>query len=92
MAPELHIASMVVHCMPQRLPAAIEGLNLLPGVRVHAGAEGKAVVTLEGASSDEITAIVERVRQIDGVLSAALVYQCADTLAVMNEEMPDAQA
>ena len=25
-----------------------------------------------------------------GVLSAALVYQCADTLEAMNEELPDA--
>jgi nitrate reductase NapD len=32
------------------------------------------------------------IQRMDGVFSAALVYQCADRLAVMNEELPNAQA
>jgi nitrate reductase NapD len=92
MADELHIASLVVHCRPTALAGVTQALSLLPGVVVHAtGVEGKAVVTLEAASSEEITATVLRVQQLDGVLSASLVYQCADTLTSMNEEMPDAE-
>ena len=30
------------------------------------------------------------IQRTDGVLSAALVYQYADTLEAMNEEIPDA--
>ena len=33
---------------------------------------------------------VNGIQRADGVLSAALVYQCADSLEVMNEEIPDA--
>jgi nitrate reductase NapD len=92
MADELHIASVVVQCRPPRLAAVTRALSALPGAVVHAtSAEGKAVVTLEAASGHDVTAAVARLQQLDGVLSASLVYQCADTLASMNEEMPDAE-
>ena len=92
MAAELHIASMIVHCVPSRLAAVARFLSALPGVVVHATtAQGKAVVTLEANAADEITANVARVQQFEGVLSASLVYQCADSLAVMNQELPDAE-
>ena len=42
--------------------------------------------------SDAMTAMVSGIQRTDGVLSAALVYQCADSLESMNEEVPDAQA
>ena len=35
-----------------------------------------------------MTAGVTGIQRIDGVLSAALVYQCADSLDAMNEEIP----
>jgi nitrate reductase NapD len=47
-------------------------------------------VTLEAPSSEEMTQSVSNIQRIDGVLSAALVYQCADTLDAMNEEISDA--
>ena len=37
-----------------------------------------------------MTAAVSGIQHIDGVLSAALVYQCADSLDAMNEEIADA--
>ena len=92
MSDELHIASMVVQCTPQRLAPVVQALARLPGAVVHAtGAEGKAVVTLEAPSGDAITSTVAEVQRVEGVLSAALVYQCADSLAAMNEEMPDVE-
>ena len=39
-----------------------------------------------------MTARVADIQHIDGVLGAALVYQCVDSLDAMNEEIPDAQA
>jgi nitrate reductase NapD len=33
---------------------------------------------------------VSAIQRTDGVLSAALVYQYADTVEAMNEEIPDA--
>jgi nitrate reductase NapD len=90
MAAQLHIASIVVHCVPQRIASLTQSLAALPGAVVHAVTpEGKVVVTLEADSGEVITSSVAGVQQLQGVLSAALVYQCADDLAVMNQEMPE---
>jgi nitrate reductase NapD len=89
MADELHIASVVVQCTPPKLAPLMQELVLLPGAVVHATSpEGKAVITLEAASGDAVSAAVAQIQQLDGVLSAALVYQCVDTLDAMNQEMP----
>jgi periplasmic nitrate reductase NapD len=89
MADELHIASAVVQCAPHKLGPLIRELVLLPGTLVHATSpEGKAVITLEAATGDAVTAAVAQIQQLDGVLSAALVYQCVDSLDAMNQEMP----
>ena len=88
---ELHIASLVVHAAPRRLESIAEAIWALPGALVHASsANGKLVVSLEASSAEEMTQTVSRIQHTDGVLSAALVYQCADSLAAMNEEIPDA--
>jgi periplasmic nitrate reductase NapD len=91
MHPELHIASLVVHAAPRRLGRVAEAIASLPGALVHASSvNGKLVVTLEEGSAAAMTQAVSSIQRIDGVLSAALVYQCADSLDAMNEEMSDA--
>jgi nitrate reductase NapD len=63
----------------------------MPGARVHgSSSNGKLVVTLEAGSTDEMLSRISAIQRLDGVLSAALVYQCADTLEAMNEAVPDA--
>lgn len=88
---ELHIASLVVHSTPRRLQSVSKAIAALPNAFVHAASDnGKLVVTLEAPSADTMTAMVSAIQHIDGVLSAALVYQCAESLEAMNEEVPDA--
>jgi periplasmic nitrate reductase NapD len=88
---ELHIASLVVHSTPRRLAGVADVIAALPGAVVHASsAKGKLIVTLEAATAEAMTALVSGIQHIDGVLSAALVYQCADSLDAMNEEIADA--
>ena len=90
---QLHIAGLVVHASPARAARAAETIAALDGAQVHAQAHtGKLVVTLESATSEAMTDAIDRIRRIDGVLAAALVYQCADSLEAMNEELPHAQA
>lgn len=90
---QLHIASLVVYAAPSRVAQVGATIHALVGAQVHAATEsGKLIVTLEAESAPAMTATISQVQHIDGVLSAALVYQCADTLQAMNEEMPDAQA
>jgi len=92
-AAELHIASLVVHSTPRRMARVGEAIAALAGACVHATSPGgKLVVTIEAADAEAMAARVADIHHIDGVLGAALVYQCADTLDAMNEEIPDAQA
>ena len=93
MTPELHITSLVVHVVPGRVAGVDEELQRLPGAEVHARTgQGKLVVTLEAGSAAAMSERVLQIQRMAGVLSAALVYQCSDTLQAMNEEMPDAKA
>ena len=88
---ELHIASLVVHATPRRLTSVAQIVASIPDARVHAtSANGKLVVTLEASTGEAMTKQVASIQRIDGVLSAALVYQCSDSLDAMNEEIPDA--
>jgi nitrate reductase NapD len=90
---ELYIASLVVHAVPARLGAVQEAILGLGDSEVHAAApQGKLVVTLERPSAQAMTETVIALQRLPGVLAAAIVYQCADTLDAMNEEIPDAQA
>jgi periplasmic nitrate reductase NapD len=85
---ELHIASLVVHAMPQRVIAVAAHIGKLPGSRVHAHNKlGKLVVTLEASQERALIDAVSEIQRCDGVLSATLVYQCVDSLDAMNEEL-----
>ena len=68
-----------------------EVIAALPGACVHASAaNGKLVVTLEASGAEPLIAMLGQIQALKGVLSATLVYQCADSLAAMNEDLPDA--
>ena len=93
MPEELHISSLVVHSTPKRLSQVERAIAAIPGALVHASsAAGKIIVTLEAHTLDEMNVRVAGIQHTDGVLSAALVYQCVDSLDAMNEEIPDADA
>ncbi|MCW5657784.1 MAG: chaperone NapD [Burkholderiaceae bacterium] len=88
MPAELHIASLVVHVLPRRVPALAAWIGQLPGARVHAhNALGKLVVTLEAGHERGLLDVLGRIQRAAGVLSATLVYQCVDSLDAMNEEL-----
>ena len=93
MLDELHISSLVVHATPKRRQQVEQAIAGIPGAQVHASsATGKIIITLEARTLDEMSAKVAGIQHTEGVLSAALVYQCVDSLAAMNEEIPDANA
>jgi nitrate reductase NapD len=91
MPEELHITSLVVHATPQRVQYVSDLIVSMPGAKVHGTSHaGKLVVTLEAGTAGEILSQVSSIQRTNGVLSAALVYQCADSLDAMNEEISDA--
>jgi nitrate reductase NapD len=90
---ELHIASLVVHAVPRQVQRVTQLVAAIDGAQVHgSSAAGKLVVTLEAASMGEMTAKVSAIQHAEGVLSAAMVYQCVDSLEAMNKELADDHA
>ena len=87
---EWHIAGIVVHAHPARLAFVRTVIETIAGAEIHAASPaGKLVVTLEAPSSRAIAAHLTLLHQLDGVLSAALVYQHNEDAQAMNEEMAD---
>ncbi|MCY1264681.1 Chaperone NapD [compost metagenome] len=71
----LHIASLLVHCRPELMPALLPNLERLPGVEVHRHSPGgKLVVVLEVEHEQQILDCIDQIQQLPGVLGAALVY------------------
>ena len=90
MSAELHIAGIVVHATPESLACVTAIIADMPGAEVHATSrDGKLVVTLEAPSARDIAACMEQIQQVEGVMSAALVYQHNEALEAMKEELSD---
>lgn len=86
--PELHLASLVLHVVPRRLDACLAAATLVAGAEVHARSPaGKIVVTLEASSDSDLQAGIAALQAIAGVIAATLVYQHAEPLASMTEEV-----
>lgn len=91
--PEVHISSLVVHSTPKRVASVEAAIAQMPDAQVHGTSPaGKIVVTLEAGGSREMLDKVSAIQLIDGVLSAALVYQFADSLESMQEMVNEEQA
>ncbi|MBS4047604.1 MAG: chaperone NapD [Alphaproteobacteria bacterium] len=80
MSSEVHISSLIVQTRPDSLARLTQAIAALPGAEIHDTApSGKIVVLLETASEAEISERLTSIHEIDGVLTAALVYHQVDT-------------
>jgi periplasmic nitrate reductase NapD len=71
----MNISSAIVHARPGHLANVQSGLATLAGVEVHGiSPEGKLIVTIETEDDSSNVATYERIGQLDGVMSAAMVY------------------
>jgi len=78
---EVHISSMVVHARPDYLQDVKNKIELLPGTEIHGESEnGKLVVVLESQSQTHITDVIEKIGDIEHVLTTALVYHQIEQL------------
>ena len=85
---EVHIASLVVHVLPQTLARVAQGLLQVDDAQVHGShPDGKLVVTLEGPNAGAILDKVAQIQQLDGVLNVSLVYQHAEPRHFLNQEV-----
>ncbi len=78
---EYNICGVMVHARADQRLKVEEALNARPGVEVHANTEeGRLVVTVEDESSRGVADTISSFHDIDGVLSAAMIYQFSDDL------------
>jgi nitrate reductase NapD len=76
----MDIASAVVHAAPGRRDEVRAQLERLRGLEIHAETpEGRFVVTVEDTAGGSAADTVVQLHRLDGVLSAAMVYQYSDT-------------
>lgn len=79
-AKPVNICGVLVHVVPADRFRLRDALEALPGVEVHAMAdEGKLVVVVEDTEDDLASATINRINDIKGVLSVALVYHHFDS-------------
>ena len=88
MEKEVHIAGIVVHAQPEHLDSVRSCIADVPGAEIHGGdAEGRLIVTLEADSAKRTVGIMDAIRALPGVLNVSLVYQHAEPLAAIDQEV-----
>jgi nitrate reductase NapD len=71
----VNISSIIVIPHPDRIAAVQGALREIDGVEVHGTSpEGKMVLTIETADDRATTDTYEFISQLDGVMSASMVY------------------
>lgn len=89
MEQEVHIAGIVVYAMPGHLDATKTNVASIPSAEIHAvSADGKIVVTLEAETTSRILDTMDAIRTLPGVVDVALVYQHAEPLTALEQEIP----
>ena len=72
----MNLCSVIVHARPEKIGQVETNLIQLPGVEIHGRAEdeGKLIVTVEDAEQVTAADTMMSFNDIDGVISAILVY------------------
>ena len=71
----LNITSIILGVAPNDAAGVSALLKAIDGVEVHAIAEdGRMIVTIESGDEDNTSNTFEMIRQLPGVISAALVF------------------
>lgn len=75
----MNISGIIVQTSPEQSAVVQEQLTALSGVEVHAIKEdGRIVITIEDTPDNAPTDTVMNVQNMQGVLSASLVYNYCD--------------
>lgn len=76
---DYNICGVMVHAVADKRVQVERSLTQSAGVEVHANSdEGKLVVTVESDDSHYVADTISAIKDIDGVLSASMIYQFSD--------------
>ncbi|HVJ61557.1 MAG TPA: chaperone NapD [Tahibacter sp.] len=86
----VHIVSLIVHVLPERVDAVVTQLAHETGAELVAQSGGKLVVLAETAHERDIVALTTRLGDIRGVLGVNLVYHHVEPADSLGEEIAHA--
>ena len=82
----MNIAGVLIHAAPGRRNVVEQGLRAVSGVEIHAVTEeGRFVVTLDDNDAKRIADTMSQLHTLDGVLTAAMVYQYSENEVEADE-------
>jgi periplasmic nitrate reductase NapD len=87
MSSQIHIASFVLHARPDATAAIAKQLHAFSEVEIVSVCGGKVVFLIEAAHERRIVEIVDTLRDVPAVLSAAMVEHHADSAEAMLQEV-----
>ena len=81
-----HISSAVVRCRPADMMRLASEIDAMDGAETVHGEQGKLIVILEGPTSGAIGELLTRINLMEGVISAAMVYEQIEPVESLGEE------
>ena len=86
---EYNICGVLVHARPDCLQQVKNNLQHMKGVEVHEmTSEGRMIVTIEAEQRRVVANTLTNFYNVEGVLSANMVYQFCDDIAASEEGIP----
>lgn len=82
----MNVAGVIVHAIPEQRERVSQQLAQLYGVEVHTQLESKLVLTVEDDDGQRIANTISQLHTLEGVVSAAMVYQFSDNEEEVSDE------
>ncbi|MDV5171178.1 chaperone NapD [Photobacterium rosenbergii] len=84
---EVHISSLVVHVKPEYLASVKEQIAAMPNAEIYGDSEeGKVVVVLETENQGYVTDTIDKINNLEHVLTTFLVYHQIEHFDSQSEE------
>jgi nitrate reductase NapD len=83
----VHICGAVVHAVPSKAESVAQALTAFSGCEMTTRIGGKLAITVEATGDAGALAIIDRIRELPGVLSVVMTYHHCEDEAAMNEEI-----
>lgn len=85
----MNISGVVVRSRPENIQQVSKALSALPGVEVHgANSDGRMAVTVESISDRDLADAVLRLNNMEGVISASMIYHQFEANDRLEETLP----
>jgi len=81
-----HISSAVVRSRPADMMRLAAEIDAMGGAETVHGEQGKLIVILEGPTSGAIGDLLTRISLMEGVISAAMVYEQIEPVESLGEQ------